>query len=164
MNKYRNKIMSKTNINKTKFNKKNSFQILNKDNRITKINSESLIRNKVQRQMNKQIRLMSLKREVKLEVRKMQVCMENKQMKKIWNHMKMKKWTMTHNLEILFSIKCPIRKRRMQSKSSKTSTLKIISINSGKLSYKITKTKKKRNRSKRQVSWIDKQTDWNRKI
>lgn len=41
--------MSKTNINKTKFNKKNSFQILNKDNRITKINSESLIRNKVQR-------------------------------------------------------------------------------------------------------------------
>ncbi len=77
-------------------------------------------------------------------------------MKKIWNHMKMKKWMMTHNLEISFSIKCLILKRRMQNKSNKMSILKIILINSGKLSYKITKTKKKRNRSKRQVSSIDK--------
>ncbi len=68
----------------------------------------------------------------------------------------MKKWMMTHNLEISFSIKCLILKRRMQNKSNKMSILKIILINSGKLSYKITKTKKKRNRSKRQVSSIDK--------
>lgn len=68
MNKYRNKIMSKTNIHKTKFNKKNSSKIINKDNMI---NSEKLIKNKVRRWMNKEIRLISLKREVKLEVRKM---------------------------------------------------------------------------------------------
>lgn len=63
--------MSKVNTNKTKFNKKNSFQILNKDNRITTINSEILIKNKVKELMNKQMILMNLKKEVKLEVRKM---------------------------------------------------------------------------------------------
>ncbi len=60
--------MSKTNIHKTKFNKKNSSKIINKDNMI---NSEKLIKNKMRRWMNKEIRLISLKREVKLEVKKM---------------------------------------------------------------------------------------------